>query len=331
MADSLGIALIGLGKHAARTVIPAITRTASVHLARIVVRNRASAIDQHPQLAGLITDDIDAALADPEVSIVYVATPLSTHAGLARMALASGKHVICEKPVGMSLAEATGLCAQAADAGLGLFEVDYFQHHAQFNAIRDQIETRLQDGEALVSAELVFTIPQLPDDDIRYRADLGGGALSDVGYYPLTAALALFGMPDRADASLRLDPVRQIDLSGAALLHCGEVPVWAHWAIGASYRSEIAVSLTRSRLVAQRAFAKPADLVTRLTVASATGGSGQDLEFPPDDAFATMLETIAGGLSTGNQSQFSDERSRILQRARLLDLARTNGRMREGQ
>lgn len=319
MAEPLAIALVGLGKHAARTVVPAIERCAATRLGAIVVRDRAAQAASHSALAPLLTDDLAATLADPAIDAVYVATPLATHATFVQAALAAGKHVLCEKPVTPSLAETERLADMAATANLGLFEIDYYQCHAQFRELKAMMAARIAAGQYIVAAETVFTIPELPPDDIRYRVDLAGGALFDVGYYPLSGALALFGKPASVAATGRWDASRSVDLGGSALLQYSGFAVHAQWAIGASYRNEIAVSLSASRLAAARGFAKPADLATGIAVTNAFGSPEPVVEIAPDDAFVAMLELQCRAIAAND---FAAERARVVERAALIEQVR---------
>ena len=322
MAKPLSIALVGLGKHASRTVVPAIERCAALTLAAIVVRGRAAQAGRHPGLASLLTDDFDAILGNRDIDAVYIATPLSTHAAFVEAALAAGKHVLCEKPVTASYAETRRLSDLAEKAERALFEIDYYQRHAQFGELKAQIARRRTAGEQLVSAETVFTIPELAADDIRYRADLDGGALFDVGYYPLSGALALFGKPDSVAATGRWDDEHGVDLGGNALLGYDGFAVQSQWAIGASYRNEIAVGLTRSRLLATRGFAKPADLVTTIAVTNAFGAAEPPIEIAPDDAFAAMLSEQWRIIGKGDASDLAAAREAICARAALIEAVR---------
>lgn len=322
MANPLSIALIGLGKHASSTVVPAIGRCAALTLTTIVVRDRAAQARRHPDLTSVLTDDLDAMLTNRDIDAVYIATPLSTHADFVEAALGAGKHVLCEKPVTASYAETRRLSDLAGRTERALFEVDYYQRHAQFGELNAQIAHRRAAGEQLVSAETVFTIPELAADDIRYRPDLDGGALFDVGYYPLSGALALFGTPDSVAATGRWDDKHGVDLSGSALLGYDGFSVQAQWAIGASYRNEIAVGLTRSRLLATRGFAKPADLVTKIAVTNAFGAAEPPIEIAPDDAFAAMLSRQCRIIVKGDAFDLVEAREVICERAALIEAVR---------
>jgi NDP-hexose-3-ketoreductase len=322
LANPIGIALVGLGKHAARTVIPALARCSHMDLRRIVVRDADGASARQPEFVDRISDDFAAALADPGIDGIYVATPLAAHGSYAAAALAAGKHLWCEKPVVPSLAEAKQLTETAAQAKLAMFEIDYYQHHRQFLALRNAVAKRQAEGQNLVAAEAIFTIPELPADDIRYRADLSGGALFDVGYYPLSGALALFGSPSNVSAVGRHDAARGVDIAGSAMLEYDGFGVHAQWAIGASYRSEISVSMSASRLVAQRAFAKPDDVVTSIAVFNAFGSVDATIESGAHDAFVVMLNAQCAAITGQDDSALSAARDAICARAALVDQVR---------
>lgn len=322
MADPIGIALVGLGKHAVRTVIPALGRCSHTVLRRIVVRDADAASARQPELADRISDDFAAVLADPDIDGIYVATPLAAHGSYAATALAAGKHLWCEKPVVPSLAEAEQLTGTAAQAGLATFEIDYFQYHRQFLALQSAVADRQAEGQYLVAAETIFTIPELSADDIRYRADLSGGALFDVGYYPLSGALALFGIPRKVTATGRHDAARGVDIAGSALLEYDGFAVHAQWAIGASYRSEISVSMSASRLVAHRSFAKPADVVTSIAAFNAFGAADATIESGAHDAFVVMLDAQCAAIVGQDDAALSAARDAICARAALVDQVR---------
>lgn len=322
LADPIGIALVGLGKHAVRTVIPALDRCSHTVLRRILVRDTQATSARQPELADRISDDFAAALADPGIDGIYVATPLAAHGSYAAAALAAGKHLWCEKPVVPSLAEAKQLTGAAAQVGLGMFEIDYFQYHRQFLALKAAIAARNAEGQYVVAAEVIFTIPELPADDIRYRADLCGGALFDVGYYPLAGAIALFGPPHSVSATGRHDDGRGVDVAGSALLDYGSFAVHAQWAIGASYRSEISVSMSASRLVAQRAFAKPADVVTSIATFNAFGAAEAPIESGAHDAFVAMLDAQCAAIAGQDGEVLREARNAIGARMALIDSVR---------
>src|SRR5207253_2554441 len=138
-------------------------------------------------------------------------------------------------------ADAADLLGLAARFGLTLMENHKFLHHAQHAAVRAMIDEGAI-GE-LRSFSACFGIPPRPPSDIRYRADLGGGALLDVGVYPVKAAQLFLGDDlDVAGSLLRQDERLGVDLAGNALLiGPGGVPAELSFSLHSAYRCTYAV------------------------------------------------------------------------------------------
>ena len=134
--------------------------------------------------------------ADPEVEIVYVATPHTLHAVNTEVALQYGKHVLCEKPFTLNARQAEPLIALARQKGLFLMEGMWTRC---FPLMRE-VEARVQAGELgmlrLIQADFGFRAPYNPDGRL-FNPELGGGALLDVGIYPVALALQFLGEPIR--------------------------------------------------------------------------------------------------------------------------------------
>ncbi|RMI06538.1 Gfo/Idh/MocA family protein [Cellulomonas triticagri] len=165
-----------------------------------------------------VLDDYDALLADPDVDAVYIPTPAALHGAWMRRAIAAGKHVLCEKPFTADAAEAEEIAALADASGLVVMEAFHSQLHPSWARLRDLL-TEGAVGE-VVSAEADFCV-DIPDrSDIRWQEDMGGGALMDLGVYPLRLLTHLFGTPtvrwaeakdeDGVDAEILV----QLDLPG---------------------------------------------------------------------------------------------------------------------
>ncbi|WP_028656718.1 Gfo/Idh/MocA family protein [Nocardioides sp. J54] len=136
--------------------------------------------------------DYDAVLADPEVDVVYIGSPHVAHAAQVELALAAGKHVLCEKPLTLTRAGAERLFALAREQDRFLMEAMWSACHPVW---RD-LARRLRAGELgtprHLSAEFHFTAPADPTHRLLDPA-LGGGAMHDIGIYPLTFAHLMLG------------------------------------------------------------------------------------------------------------------------------------------
>ena len=144
-----------------------------------------------------------ALLDDPEVEAVYVPLPNSLHREWVERAAAAGKHVLCEKPLAPTPADAEAMAAACAAAGVTLLEAYMTPFHPRAMAI----ETLVASGRlgALRFARAAFTGVLDRRDDHRWRPEMGGGALLDVGIYCVAPLLAAAGRtPARVEAAAAL-------------------------------------------------------------------------------------------------------------------------------
>jgi len=138
------------------------------------------------------TDDYASVLADPEVDLVYIATPFTTHTALARAAIRAGKHVLIEKPMAMNAAEAAALFAEAATAGVFLMEAMWTKFTPGFNALKSRLTSGTLGEPRSLRASFGFPMPR---NTSKWELTGSPGALLDQGIYPVTLAHVLFGEP----------------------------------------------------------------------------------------------------------------------------------------
>ena len=132
----------------------------------------------------------DEMLQDEKVDVVYISTPNSHHFTHAKAALLHGKHVVCEKTFTLNEAQARGLCDLAKSNGLFLMEAMW----TRFMPFVPKLQELLRCGAIgdLCSMNVTFGINR-PDRERLFKAELGGGALLDLGLYPITFATLIFG------------------------------------------------------------------------------------------------------------------------------------------
>jgi len=135
-------------------------------------------------------------VADPEVDVIYVATPHPAHAGNALLALDAGKHVLVEKPFTVTEAEAQAVMDRAAEKGLVALEAMWTRWLPHMIRVREIIAAgTIGDLRTVVAAH---DQKANPDPAARMlNPDLGGGALLDLGIYPVSFAWDILGAPER--------------------------------------------------------------------------------------------------------------------------------------
>ena len=144
-------------------------------------------------------------VADDDVDIVYVATPHSAHAAAALLALDAGKHVLVEKAFTLNAGEAQAVVDRAAAAGLVVLEAMW----TRFLPHMLEIKQLLADGAIGEPQVLIANHDQDLPRDPKHRMndpELGGGALLDLGIYPISFAVDVFGLPRRVDAMATYTP-----------------------------------------------------------------------------------------------------------------------------
>lgn len=179
--------ILGAAKFAREHMAPAIQAAKGARLAALATSDPAKArpfLDFCPDLR--VHDSYEALLADPGIEAVYIPLPNHLHVPWSLKALAAGKHVLCEKPLAMTLAEVDALIAARDATGLLAAEAYMIVHHPQWQRVRDWIDA----GEIgrLDHADAVFCYDSRADTgNIRNRAEMGGGGIRDIGVYTLSS------------------------------------------------------------------------------------------------------------------------------------------------
>jgi D-xylose 1-dehydrogenase (NADP+, D-xylono-1,5-lactone-forming) len=238
-----------------------------------------------------VLDSYDGLLADPEIDAVYNPLPNSLHKEWTIRALDAGKHVLCEKPIGLNAGEAEEMAAAAARTGRHLMEAFMYRFHPAMREFVDGIREPLH-----VHATFAFMLAD--GHDIRLQAALGGGALLDVGCYTVSVARWILGEP--VDVAARSTFVNDVDLTTTAMLSFPGGATASTWAsFEASEEQELKVVTRRG--VARRtrpfsAYRDPHDPY-QLMVESFADSVLQDrpVEIPLTESIANMrvLDRIA--------------------------------------
>jgi xylose dehydrogenase (NAD/NADP) len=135
----------------------------------------------------------EALLADPDVEVVYVALPNALHVEWSIRALEAGKHVLSEKPLSADPAEVERAFDAAEAAGRLLMEGFMYRHQPQAKQLGELVASGAIGELRLVRSEFSFTLDR--PDDVRWRPELGGGALLDLGCYCVNATRLVAGEP----------------------------------------------------------------------------------------------------------------------------------------
>jgi predicted dehydrogenase len=224
----------------------------------------------------------EALLADPDIDAVYIPLPNDMHGPWTRAAADAGKHILCEKPLALDAAEAEAVAAYCQERGVLLMEAFMYRFHPAWTEIR----RLLAEGAIgqLTALEIWFAFRAVRDpNDYRLRKESGGGALLDLGCYAVNLSRWLLGdEPSGIDASVRVDPEGDVDLTFSAILEYGEARSVFTVSIEQEPDHRVRLHGTEGWMSVADPFNCPADYATTITVAT-----GAD-QHPHDSTLRTI-------------------------------------------
>jgi predicted dehydrogenase len=252
-------------------VIPAIQQADRCEVVAIASRDTARAAE----VAGALGiprahGSYEALLADPDVDAVYIPLPNHLHAEWTEAAARAGKHVLCEKPLALTAADAGRMIATCEAHGVRLMEAFMYRLHPSWVAVRELVASG-RIGQ-LVAIQSWFSYFNDDPGNIRNIRDVGGGALYDIGCYCIDLSRMLFGTePSRVEGMVRRDPASGIDVLTSGMLEFPSGIASFTCSTRAEDDQRVHVYGTRGRISIGIPFNIPPDRPTAVSVA--TGGS----------------------------------------------------------
>jgi predicted dehydrogenase len=281
---------------ATRRVVPALQGSRFGQVVAIASRDHAKAAQAAAELGiPRAYGSYDALLADAEIDAVYNPLPNHLHVPWTLAALERGKHVLCEKPIALSVAEAETLVAARDRTGLKVQEAFMVRTHPQWLGVRELVRT----GRIGPLRALTCTFSYFNEDpaNVRHVPEFGGGALLDIGCYPVTVSRFLFeAEPLRVLAALERDPRFGTDRLASALLDFGTGQATFTCATQLVPYQRVQVLGARGRIEVEVPFNAPADRPCRVLVDDGRdllGGGIEELAFAPCDQYAIQGDLFA--------------------------------------
>lgn len=226
-------------------------------------------------------------IADPNIDAIYNPLPNQLHVPWSIKAAEAGKHVLCEKPIGLSVAEAQSLLACRNRTGVKIGEAFMIRSHPQWLRMRGLIdEGRIGQLRAVMGCFSYFNVDPA---NIRNHVDWGGGALMDIGCYCIQAARYSFAQePRRVVATVDRDPAMKIDRLTSALIEFdGGHAVFTCSMQMVPYQ-RVQFLGTKGRIEIEIPFNAPKDRPTRIFIDSGINPAGDGItleEFPVCDQY----------------------------------------------
>jgi predicted dehydrogenase len=244
----------------------------------------------------------EALLADPAVDAVYIPLPNHLHAEWAIAAARAGKHVLCEKPLATTSADAERMAAAAETAGVALMEAFMYRQHPSWVAVRELLAAG-RIGQ-LVAVQSWFSFFNDDPANIRNIVAAGGGALYDIGCYCVNLSRMLLGAePTRVTSSITRDPIGGTDTVVSAILEFPAGVATFTVSTRAEDDQRVHVHGSSGRISVEIPFNIPPDRPTRIHVAS--GGDPpvapnvETFTFPPADPYTVEATAFAAAVLEG--------------------------------
>lgn len=288
--------VLGAANIALKKVIPAMQRGRMSRVVAIASRDlakaraAADALDI-PRAYG----SYEELLADAEIEAVYNPLPNHLHVPWSIRAAEAGKHVLCEKPIALSAAEARTLLAARDRTGVQIGEAFMVRTHPQWIKVRELIDAgRIGELRLIVGH---FSYYRRDFDDIRSRLEFGGGALMDIGCYPITLARWLFNAePIEVVAQIEPDPDMHVDRLASGLLRfaAGQASFTCSGQLVPYQRMQIFG--TRARIEVEIPFNAPPDAACRIYLdggGDLTGRGRETIELPIVDQYTRQADRFS--------------------------------------
>ena len=314
LPQKIRIGVLGCANIAVRSIIPELAIHPQFQLAGIASRSaeKREALASEYNCGSYLYEDL---INERDVDAIYIPLPTGLHYEWVMKCLRSGKHVLCEKSLGCSLAEVKDIVLLAENHGLLVMENFQFRFHSQ-NAYVKNVLASGQLGE-IRCFRASFGFPPFADGmkNIRYRKDLGGGALLDAGAYTLKASSFFLGHDLSVKAATKsFQRCCEVDTYGSAYLIAANGAV-AETAYGFDnfYQCGYEIWGSQGKLTTKRAFTAPPGLAPEISVE--TKGKNECIKLSPDNHFANMLTYFSETIKSG---RYETEYAECLTQARLI-------------
>ncbi len=304
MSDKIRWGVLSTSRHAAATWIPACQASQRGEVVAVASRDAGRArqyADEHgiPRSFG----DYESLLASPDVDAVYIPLPNHLHKEWTIKAAGAGKHVLCEKPLGLDAAQAEEMVAACHAAGVTLAEAFQWRHHPHAERTREL----LRDGAIgdLRLIEAGFTFPLGRDGDVRWDPVKGGGALYDVGCYPVALARYVTGgEPLSVTAQATWGQTGVDDLLVATLEFPGGVFAKLHGGFNLPLDRYFRLVGTEGSLLVDYAYNAKANRPNIIRQYGPDWELQSTIELAPVDSYTLMIDDLSARLLAGRAPLF---------------------------
>jgi predicted dehydrogenase len=259
--------VLGVASIATRKVIPGMQKGALSEVAAIASRDLQKAKTAAKDLGiPKAYGSYEELLADREIDAIYNPLPNHLHVPWSIKAAEAGKHVLCEKPIGLDAQEAYELLQVRNRSRVKIGEAFMVKTHPQWLRVRE-LASNGKIGQ-LKSITTIFSYFNRDPENVRHRPEWGGGGLLDIGSYPITLSRWIYGQePKRVSGALELDPDFGTDRLASGVMEFSTGHSVFSCGTQTNYFQRMELLGTTGRLEVEIPFNAPNDRPTHITVA----------------------------------------------------------------
>ena len=300
--------ILSTAKIGREKVVPAMQRAARTKVVAIGSRDVERARDYARELSiPTVHGSYEELIADNNVDAVYIPLPNHLHAEWTMAAARAGKHVLCEKPLALSAAEAARMVAVCEHEGIVFAEAFMYRLHPSWQAVLDVVSSG-RIGR-LSAVQSWFSYYNDDPTNIRNRVEAGGGALYDIGCYCVSLSRLLFGSePGGIKGSVLRDPELGVDVLTSGILEFDSGVASFMCSTRTETDQRVHIYGTKGRISVGIPFNIPPDRQTEIYVTA--GGdppvapATETMSFPPADPYTVQAEVFAAAVLDGTPLPF---------------------------
>lgn len=296
--DKLRWGVLGTADIAVRQVIPATQQSQSGRVAAIASRSLEKAANAARSLEiERYYGSYEHLLADPDLDAVYIPLPNSMHLEWVTRAAEAGKHILCEKPLGVTADQCGKMVNAAQENDVLLVEAFWYRHHPQNQLVKDLVAAGSL-GELKIIRGYLQGMASNPETNIRFSAELAGGTLLDGGCYPVNLCRWLYQRePTVVSAMFEYDDHYAVDVAFYGILKFGDGQFGF---TSSGYRHARSVSYEvygdrGSAVVESFMTSDHASTTVRLLI----DGESSERKFPPVNAYTLQAESFVESVREG--------------------------------
>lgn len=323
--DKVRVGILGCAEIANRYSIPAFKALSNVEVVAVASRTPEKA-EAYAKTHSLEAEDYESLLERSDIDVVYIPLPVGLQEEWALKAAAKGKHIICEKSITGSFDSAKRMVEACQEAGVALYENFVPEFHPQHAKILSLI------SEGSIGERLVWSgfdgYPARTADDIRYRSDLGGGAVNYAGCYTVFMARKIMQGEPLAVTCRLVSNDDGVDVAGSAILEFKNGEALMSFGFDRLYQNTYSVWGEKGLVRTDRAFALPPTHVPNIEMVTNDGKqeSRETIVVSAANQFELSFDFFCTAVAQNDSVTIDDMYERILKQATVLEAMRTSAR-----